>query len=119
MKKVEYLSIASALALLVPASEANAKFNPGDGYVPRYVKEARFTMSNRDKDFDGKLTPEEFENIPDSRTNRRITRQEQKDGTYVEPSAEFKLIDTNEDGFATLDELIQYYKNRSDNKTEE
>jgi len=55
------------------------------------------------------ITKEEFVNRKLTRGERREIRQEKKKGIYKSPAEEFALMDKNEDGIVSPDEMNRYY----------
>lgn len=99
------------LLTMLSTSVANAAYNKVPKGAMTYPQRVAMVQMNRlDKDGDLKLSPEEFGGKTEyyGVEEKREIRRAQKKGTYVEPSEQFKLIDTNEDDFISLDELIVY-----------
>jgi len=111
---MKYLAITTLMAYCVLSSPATAKYNPPEGSLMRYQKVAIYEMERLDKDKDGKLSREEFgaKAKNPSRTERRNIRKAKKDGTYMSPTAQFETMDTNKDGYITLDEFLAFTREK-------
>ena len=101
-----------SLVIMVFASSALAKWNQPEDVPVATDRDAKFHMGYMDDDGDGKVTVDNykkrFENM--TREDRRVMRKERKKGIYKSPEERFKLMDADEDGFVTEEEMAKFYR---------
>ena len=108
--------ILSLTATLILATTANARYKYPDDVPSPYERQAIRLIEVRDKNRDSKLSPEEYSTFSSTRYEQNEIKRSKEKGTYIEPSNEFKLIDADEDGYLSLEEIAEYYRKQHEGK---
>ena len=95
---------------------AKYTFPEGMPVQSRSEEIAAYQLREYDKDNDGKLSLEEFENRFDNltREDRRNIRRNKKKGIYKTPEEQFKEMDKNGDGLVDEQERAEYIRKQRD-----
>lgn len=96
--------------LMLSAGVIQAKYKYPEGATTTTERRVNRAIRNYDADQDGGLSLEEFQEKRKLRTrdDRRMERRARKNGTYLSPEEQFKLMDKDGDGNVTNEEMLEY-----------